>query len=171
MFHVGPLTHWDTGNEKADTSAYEAITSLQSIKISSTSSFEIFGTIHQKIMEEWQLFWENIPLTNKLRNTKLLVKKLNYPNGTKRTDEVTVTRAKIGHSYLTHVHLIKNEPASLCDTCNVTLSIEHIVIICPKYTEARKILQNPASLYQAFKDENTAAISTFFHNINTKHPL
>lgn len=86
------------GNEKADTSAHEAITSPQSIKISSSPSSEIFGTIHQKIMEEWQLFWENIPLTNKLRNTKLLVKKLNYPPGTKRKDEVTVTRAKIGHS-------------------------------------------------------------------------
>jgi len=122
-------------------------------------------------MEEWQLFWENILLTNKLRNTKLLVKKLNYPSGTKRKKEVTVTRAKIGHSYLTQVQLIKKEPAPICDTCYVTLSIEHIVIICPKYTEARKILQNPASLHQAFKDENTAAISTFFHNINNKYPL
>lgn len=36
------------GNEKSDTSDYEAITSPQSIKISSTSSFEIFGIIHQK---------------------------------------------------------------------------------------------------------------------------
>lgn len=111
------------GNEKADTSAYEAITSPQSIKISSSPSSEIFGTIHQKIMEKWQFFWENIPLTNKLRNTKLPVKKLNYPPGTKRKDEVTVTRAKIGHSYLTHVHLVKKEPAPICDTCNVTLNV------------------------------------------------
>lgn len=53
--------------------------SPQSIQINSSSSFEIFGIIHRKIMEERQHFWENLAHTNKLRNTKLFVKKLNYP--------------------------------------------------------------------------------------------
>jgi len=123
------------------------------------------------MIDEWQHFWENLPLSNKLRNVKLFVKKLIYPPGTKRREEVTITRAKIGHSRLTHVHLIKKEPAPICDTCNEALTIEHIVIFCPKFTEARKILQNPVSLHQAFKDENTAAISIFFTSIKSNHPL
>jgi len=160
-----------SGNEKADTSAYEATLSPLSIQINTSSSFETFNIIHQKIIDEWQHFWENLPLSNKLRNVKLFVKKLTYPSGTKRREEVTITRAKIGHSRLTHVYLIKKEPAPVCDTCNEALTIEHIVIICPKFTEARKILQNPVSLHQAFKDENTAAISIFFNSIKSNHPL
>ena len=128
-----------SGNEKADTSAYEATTSPLSIQINTSSSFEIFSIIHQKIIDKWQHFWENLPFSNKLRNVKLFVKKLTYPPGTRRRDEVNITRAKIGHSCLTHIYLIKKEPAPICDTCNVTLTIEHIVINCPKFTEARKI--------------------------------
>jgi ribosomal protein L32 len=75
------------------------------------------------------------------------------------------------HSRLTHVHLIKKEPVSLCDSCYETLIIEHIVINCPKHTEARKILKNLVSLHQAFNYENTAAINTFSININLSYPL
>ncbi|KAF0773969.1 putative RNA-directed DNA polymerase from transposon BS [Aphis craccivora] len=96
-----------SGNEKADTSAYEATSSPLSIQINTSSSSETFCIIHQKLMDEWQHFWENVPLSNKLRNVKLFIKKLIYPPSTKRREEVTTTPAKIGHSRLTHIYLIK----------------------------------------------------------------
>jgi len=67
------------GNEKADTISYEATSSPLSIQINTSFSFETFNIIHQKIMEVWQNFWENLPLFNKLRNVKLVIKKMNYP--------------------------------------------------------------------------------------------
>jgi len=53
-------------------------------------------------MEEWQKFWENLPLSNKLKNVKLFLKQLKYPSDTKIREEVTFTRAKIGQSHLYH---------------------------------------------------------------------
>ncbi|KAL4091429.1 hypothetical protein QTP88_026121 [Uroleucon formosanum] len=84
-----------SGNEKADTSAYEATLFPLYIQINTSSSFETFSIIHQKIIDEWQHFWENLPLSNKLRNVKLFVKKLTYPPGTKRREEVPVVFALI----------------------------------------------------------------------------
>jgi len=102
-------------------------------------------------MEEWQKFWSNLPLSNKLRNVKLSIKKFKYPPNTKRRDEINITRAKIGHSHLTHAYLIRKESAPVCDNCNETLTLEHIIINCTKYTEARKILKNPTSVPHSIK--------------------
>jgi len=65
-------------------------------------------------MEKWQKYWLNLPLSNKLRNAKLYIKKLNYPPDIKRKEEVTITRAKISHSHLTNPYLIRNESAPVC---------------------------------------------------------
>ncbi|VVC26949.1 Ribonuclease H-like domain,Ribonuclease H domain [Cinara cedri] len=137
------------GNEKADKLAYVAIMSPLSTNINLLTLSETFNIIQHKPMEEWQKFWSNLHLSKKLRNIKLFVQKLKYPPNIKRREEVNITRIKIGHSLLTHAHLITKEPAPICNTCNETKTIEHIVINCHKYTEARKILNNPLTLYQA----------------------
>jgi len=70
------------GNKKADTTAYEASSSPTSIQIYTSSLIEIFNIFHQKILEEWQKSWKNIPLSNKLKNVRLYIKKLSYPPDT-----------------------------------------------------------------------------------------
>lgn len=47
-----------------------------------------------------------------------------------RDGGITITRAKIGHSRLSHdafTSSIKNQQQYVCDTCNETLKIEHII--------------------------------------------
>ena len=90
---------------------YEAIPSSLSIKINASSSFEIFNIIHNKIIAEWQTFWENIPFPNKLKNVKLFLKQLKYHPDTKRREEVTIIRAKMGHPHLTHAYPVRKKLA------------------------------------------------------------
>ncbi|KAF0762474.1 putative RNA-directed DNA polymerase [Aphis craccivora] len=80
------------------------------------------------------------------------------------------SRARIGHTHLTHSFLITKEPAPLCDACNVDLSIDHIVTRCPKYAVARKIFKDSSSLRLALSEENTEAIYNFFYfkHLNNK---
>lgn len=77
------------------------------------------------ILEKWQTFWLNLPLSKKLRNLKLYIKqfKSKYPPDIKRRDEINITGTKIGYSHLTHAYFIKKESASVCDTCNETITI------------------------------------------------
>jgi len=65
-------------------------------------------------MEKWQKYWLNLSLSNKLRNAKLYIKKLNYPPDINKREEVTITRAEIGHSHLTNAYLIRNKSAPVC---------------------------------------------------------
>lgn len=62
-------------------------------------------------MEKWQN-GKILAKPTSLQQTekcKIVHKKLNYPPGIKRKEEVTITRAKIGHSHLTNPYLIRNE--------------------------------------------------------------
>jgi len=160
-----------SGNETADKLANEASLNQNTPKLNLTTSSESLNIINLKILETWQKNWSNVPLSNKLRIIKPHIKKWNFPGSLKRRDEVIITRARIGHTHLTHSFLITKEPAPICTACNVTLSIEHIVIRCPKYSQARKIFKNPSSLQLALSEENTEAIHKFFHYIHLDHKL
>lgn len=71
-----------------------------------------------------------------------------FPRYKKREKEI-ITQTRIGFSHLTHAYLISKGPAPICDKCNVTLLIEHGIINCLKYIEARQILKNLTSLQKA----------------------
>lgn len=58
--------------ESPPTSAYEAISSPLSIHINSFSSYETFGIIYWKLVEEWQLFWENSTSQQQIEKYKII---------------------------------------------------------------------------------------------------
>ena len=47
-----------------------------------------------------------------------------------RETETKLRRIRLGHTKLTHEHLVKNEPAPLCTRCNRRLTVRHIVYEC-----------------------------------------
>ncbi|XP_060879372.1 uncharacterized protein LOC132951601 [Metopolophium dirhodum] len=144
-----------SGNETKDKFANKATLPHNALQLNLTTSAESRNTINLKILETWQKNWSNVPLSNKLRNIKPLIQKWNFPCSLKRRNEVIITRARIGHTHLTHSFLITKEPAPVCNTCKENLSIDHIVTRCPKYAEPRKIFKNSTSLRLALGENNT----------------
>ena len=57
-----------------------------------------------------------------------------------RSDEVVLSRLRLGHSYLTHSYLLKGEPPPECVACNCRLTISHILVDCFEYIFFRLIL-------------------------------
>ena len=47
--------------------------------------------------------------------------------------EVSLSRLRIGHTRLTHGHLMAREVPSICGRCLVRLSVFHVLIECPAY--------------------------------------
>ena len=52
--------------------------------------------------------------------------------------EVAICRLRIGHSRLTHGHLMNNEYQPFCEDCLVPLTIKHLVVECPSHMELRE---------------------------------
>ena len=49
-----------------------------------------------------------------------------------------MTRLRIGHTYLTHNYLLEQTNEPKCAHCNSTLSVEHILTQCSRYSDQRR---------------------------------
>jgi len=110
-----------------------------------------------------KLYWDTIPLTNKLKTIKKNTKKWIPPYYLNRQQEVAITRCKIGHSFTTHSFLVIKNPPPICDECHVNFLVQHIVLDCTKF---RDNLEIPLNMEESLNKINISKIITFLTKIN-----
>lgn len=91
--------------------------------------------VKQLIRQHWDYVWHSIRDV-KLREVKMTTN--NWTDSAKPEDQRTLTRLRIGHTRLTHTHLLKREPPVVCECCGVSLTVKHIILECRKHEEARQ---------------------------------
>ena len=125
------------GNEIVDKLAKEAIKKERSKHIIPTTDYT--EDVSKRISAKWKEEWSRIT-QNKLKELKQGTEKSITNDKLDRRCETVITRLRIGHSKLTHGHLMSNpkEPAPICGTCNQQITIKHIFNDCPDYNNARK---------------------------------
>ena len=57
-----------------------------------------------------------------------------------RIEEVVLCRMRLGHTVLTHSHIMDRLPPPRCDTCGTVLHVLHILIECRRYRRERRDL-------------------------------
>ncbi|GFU10894.1 RNase H domain-containing protein [Trichonephila clavipes] len=90
--------------------------------------------IMHHIFKIWQESWSQ-QLDNKLHSVKLVIGAC--PVMPMRRTDVKLTRLRIGHTRLTHRHLLFGEHAPECPSCNVSYTVYHILIDCPVFNHHR----------------------------------
>ena len=130
------------GNDLADEAA-KAATSRHPEFISCPHT-DWFPEINTKIRGNWTERWQN--LNSKL---KAITEKPTNWNKLKitRKEEVVLSRLRIGHTNLTHSHLMDDNTRLLpptCPSCNNqdVLSIEHIFLQCPSIDQQRALFKS-----------------------------
>jgi ribonuclease HI len=123
------------GNEKVDRAAAIRGINIDAEGLVPWTDLKVIITklIHQK----WQKDWEN-QQDNKLYKLKSTVQVWPPPSGFSRRDEVVLTRIRIGHSILTHQHLMLKNSAPMCQKDNCTLTINHIMSRCSFFAGQRR---------------------------------
>ena len=127
------------GNEKADKAAKEAASLEISCKNLPVSDW--ITSIRKIIFKDWQVLWEALPQTNKLREIKNHIDYWPSSSQKSRELEVILTRLRIGHTRFTHGHLMEtpHAPVPRCSSCNVMMSVKHLLIECPIFNQIRNI--------------------------------
>ena len=98
----------------------------------------VVKTINHKIQNEWNDLWIQQSNRTHLRKIKHHTYQYNPVTKFSRGDQVILTRIRIGHSRITHQHLISKENPPICEKCNSPLSIDHIILNCKKYNVERE---------------------------------
>ena len=55
-----------------------------------------------------------------------------------RLKEIVLARLRLGHTKLTHSHIIENRPPSACHRCKTRYTIQHFLLECPLYNIQRQ---------------------------------
>ena len=150
------------GNEKADSYAKEAISLRPSISLVPVEDY--LSYTKQLIKEKWQNEWSELNNNNKLREIKDTTKPWISSSQNNRRNEVILTRLRIGHSKLTHGHLMctPHNSAPMCEQCNTQLTIKHILSECPKYLNQRNILFHAQSFKEILSENEKFSTEKIF---------
>ena len=126
------------GNEFADKAAKEAARLPPGD--TSLPNTDYYPYMKEEIYKRWQRQWDNLVNPNKLREIKQNVREWETSYNKSRRIEVVLTRMRIGHSNMTHAHLMTRPhgPAPQCDLCGASMTIKHVIERCPRLRAIRQ---------------------------------
>ena len=137
------------GNEKADSAAKSAvILPITKMKIPAT---EYIPGVSQFCLKEWQDIW-NCREGNKLHAIYPNVGSIPHCKNLSRRDAVVINRLRIGHTRLTHLHLLTGEDLPTCQFCSLPLTVNHILLECANLNTIRQRFFRVPSLKDFFDD-------------------
>uniref|UniRef100_A0A8D8UJ52 Uncharacterized protein n=1 Tax=Cacopsylla melanoneura TaxID=428564 RepID=A0A8D8UJ52_9HEMI len=85
-----------------------------------------------------------------------------------RRDQDSITRLRIGHTNVTHAHLMKKENPPICNRCRCQITVKHILNECPVYSTIRTSLHLDTDLFSCLKSNDIAPVLQFVQNCNLK---
>lgn len=150
------------GNEVADKAAKQAL-SLNCTDILIPSS-DFKYQINKYIKDKWQNQW------NELNNNKLY--QINPRVGQKPPilnnvrDEMVIHRIRIGHTYLTHKHLLRGEPPPECTSCQQRYTVKHILLDCTDFQHVRTNHFTANTMKELFDNTDLNNIIAYLKAIN-----
>ena len=94
--------------------------------------------------------------------------KANYLPNTSRKHSSIFTRLRIGHTIITHEHILNKTSQNRCPFCGNIISVIHILDECSNLSSQRKAIfgnVNPTNLLKEFTQPNIESINRFIEKI------
>jgi ribonuclease HI len=155
------------GNTAADAAAKAAL-ALPETDLPMPYS-DLYPCVHAHITRCWQRSWDT-EINNKLHTIEPKLK-LPKPYNLPRRDELLIHRLRIGHTHLTHAHLLKRESPPECVKCHVPLTVEHILLDCIDFNQIRSKHYSVLTLTDLFNKIQPRTILDFIKDIGLQRKL
>ena len=123
------------GNEKAD----QLATSTKNLMVTSTGLpyQDVKPLVRKALLQTWQSEWD-LESANKLHVVKPVLGLWESSSHRNRFHEVLHCRLRIGHSFLTHGHLLCGEDTPDCEHCGESLTVLHVLWLCSGLEQNRR---------------------------------
>jgi len=118
------------------------------------------------LISQWQNHWTDIGPGDKLYGVKPIIG--NWPSCRKlsKREEVAITRFRIGHTHLTHGHLMNKDSPPLCSICQCSVTVHHVLIDCPVY-HAERLTCNLYTNLSECLDNDLTHVNNFLQFLRT----
>ena len=150
------------GNERADKAAKASLDLDVSLSRVPHTDFKLL--IHSYIYAEWQSFWDE-QVENKLHKVKPMLGPCTPIYDLSRRDQLVMSRARIGHTYLTQGYLLQKKEAPVCVPCREWLTVEHVLVHCQHLSDTRERFYECHSMGELFSSINIYQILNFLREI------
>ena len=158
MFCLVPSYVGIQGNERVDAFARLALNEpYTNIKIPYTD-LVCYTKLH--LRKNWQSFWDE-QVQSKLHAVHPELGLWPHRSQERRRDELILCRLRIGHTHLTHRHLLVGDPPPVCVSCQERLSVEHILIHYAEYIDIRDSCFNVNTVRELFDTVPPVLIISF----------
>lgn len=151
-----------SGNEKADRAAKVALGLCVGDHLMPYSDLKPYIDGH--IRHTWQTEWSTL-IGNKLHAIKPKISETKFKEVLSRGEETLLHRLRIGHTFLTHGYLLRNEDQPQCTTCNTPLTVQHILLDCSVYASDRLKHLKGSTLKELFEKSLPSSIVAFVKDI------
>ena len=121
--------------------------------------------INNYIRTKWQTLWDTFP-DNKLHTIQPKVGLAKNVFSGSRREDLVLTRARIGHAYITHAYLLRSENIPMCITCSCPLTVKHILIECVDWASVRLKYFNVPDLQKLFQVVGPSQIFEFLREVD-----
>jgi hypothetical protein len=107
--------------------------------------------LRRAMLSYWQDEW-TATRNKKLRALKPRIEVWQFSFSSIRKEEVLLARLRIGHTRLTHGHLLGGDAAPLCVLCGLPPRISHTLSECPHCVEGRRTFRLQSTLRDILRD-------------------
>lgn len=151
------------GNELADKAAKLAHLANNPLTSLDCTYQDVKRIIATDAHDQWGKKWAE--QTTKLNEIKRTTYPWSFPANISRKQETAITRLRIGHTHITHQHLMKKEEPPYCTCCGCSLTVKHILTECRCYEKERRELNLPDQLFESLSPEQSNLTTTleFLH--------
>ena len=123
------------GNEKVDKGAKEILQDQPQDNLPCPAS-DYLNHLHSSFRTTLQLVWDLNPHYH-LHQIKPRMGHWPSSNRNTKLQEIILARLRVGHTSLTHYHIIEHSPPPICHRCGCRYTIDHFLLRCPVYDSAR----------------------------------
>ncbi len=148
------------GNDLADHVAKEAL-QTRPIPPLTMPLINLKTAVYQLTQEEFTRKWSNTPTTNQLRCILQHPAQPIWSQLRSRRSQVVLSRIQIGHTRLTHSYLLSQKSPPFGDTCNIRLTVTHVLFEYCKFTSIRAKFHFPLDTSSLTDPCQTESILSF----------
>ena len=154
------------GNDLADAAAKSASSQSQ-VNYNVAENIDIAKQIRSKLNTNYLENW--VSYTHRYKHFNEFGCPAKYPRNATRRQITLFAKFRIGHTKITHQHLLQGKDAPCCQHCFLPLTPMHILEECCLLTNIRKIIfteVNPTNLLKICSPENLVLLEKYIDKCN-----